>query len=76
MAAEKINHGAVTPLYKQLAAILRTRVADLRRGQLLPSEANLAREYQVAPGTVRKALEILREEGLVVTEPGRGTGRA
>ena len=39
----------------------------------LPSERALADEYQVAYTTVRHAMQILRERGLIVTIHGRGT---
>ncbi|MGH3749341.1 MAG: GntR family transcriptional regulator, partial [Micromonosporaceae bacterium] len=41
--------------------------------QLLPSETTLMNEFGVARGTVREAIAVLRAEGLVVTEHGRGT---
>jgi len=39
----------------------------------LPSERALADEYEVACTTVRHAMQILRERGLIVTIHGRGT---
>ncbi|MEU8420553.1 GntR family transcriptional regulator [Micromonospora sp. NPDC048835] len=42
-------------------------------GSLLPSESALMAEFSVARGTVRDALALLRSEGLVMTEVGRGT---
>ncbi|MGW0218530.1 GntR family transcriptional regulator [Micromonospora chokoriensis] len=42
-------------------------------GSLLPSESALMAEFSVARGTVREALALLRSEGLVMTEVGRGT---
>ena len=39
----------------------------------LPGERDLAAEYQVALGTVRRAIEELRSRGLVVTLPAKGT---
>lgn len=64
-----------TPLYAQLADILREMITS---GQLeprspLPSESYLQQEQGVARGTVRMAVRILRDEGLVVTIGGRGT---
>jgi GntR family transcriptional regulator len=64
-----------TPLYDQLAAILRKQIqgGELSPGELLPSESYMQQEYGVSRGTVRRALSILREEGLVVTITARGT---
>jgi GntR family transcriptional regulator len=42
-------------------------------GARLPGERDLAAEYQVALGTMRRAIEELRSRGLVVTLPAKGT---
>jgi DNA-binding GntR family transcriptional regulator len=70
-----VDHFDATPLYVQLAAILRRAIES---GQLaprdpVPSESYLMGEHDVSRGTVRHALEILRAEGLIQTFPGRGT---
>jgi DNA-binding GntR family transcriptional regulator len=64
-----------TPLYVQLADILRGMITsgELRPRALLPSESYLQQEQGVSRGTVRMAVAILRDEGLVVTIGGRGT---
>lgn len=51
----------------------RIQVGDLRPGARLPGERDLAAEYGVALGTVRRGVEELRERGLVVTLPSKGT---
>lgn len=61
------------PAYRQLADILR---AQIERGDYdvkIPSEPTLTQRYGVARGTVRKAIAVLQDEGLVITVPGRGT---
>ena len=70
-----VDHHDPTPIYLQLAAILRDQI---KRGvyqprQVLPSEAQLVQEHGVARATVRHAIEVLRDEGLVYTLPQRGT---
>jgi DNA-binding GntR family transcriptional regulator len=40
---------------------------------IIPSEQDLARELGVSVGTVRKALDLMEAEGLVMRRPGRGT---
>jgi GntR family transcriptional regulator len=64
-----------TPLYEQLASILRRQITsgELRKGDLLPSESYLQQEHQVSRSTVRTALRVLRDEGLVLTITARGT---
>jgi DNA-binding GntR family transcriptional regulator len=61
-----------TPLYQQLAAILRGRI---ERGELtgrVPSIKTLAQTYGVAMGTAERALTLLRDEGVIVMVIGRG----
>lgn len=63
-----------TPVYQQLAAILRGRVesGELAPDRPLPSLVSLVQQYQVARGTAGKAVGVLVAEGLVVIVPGRG----
>jgi GntR family transcriptional regulator len=70
-----IDHGGDRALYRQLADILRGKITDgeLQPGQSLPSEGTLAQEYGLGRDTVRDALALLRSEGLVATERGKGT---
>jgi DNA-binding GntR family transcriptional regulator len=60
------------PAYVQLAAILRSRIASGEITARLPSERDLHNEFGLAPMTVRKAVRLLREEGLVTIVTGRG----
>jgi len=62
-------------LYEQVAEHIAARieVGDLRRGQRLPAERDLASEYGVAYTTIRSATRLLREHGMIVTMHGRGT---
>lgn len=73
MDAETIDPGSGIPPYRQLAAILRQRITQGTLKGRLPGEKTLAQEWNVAVGTVRKALALLREEGLVATAPGWGS---
>ena len=69
-----INSDSAQPPYRQLAAILRGKIAAGEITARLPGERALADEYQVAMGTVRKAIAVLRDEdGIVETTPGWGT---
>lgn len=62
------------PVYKQIADILRDAIVseDLAPGDQLPSEAELVDRFGVSNGTARKSLGLLRGEGLIVAEHGRG----
>ncbi len=72
---EKINRELYEPSYAQLARILRTQIArgHMRPGDRLPSESQLCRQYDISPMTVRRAINILSDEGVVVTSQGKGT---
>jgi GntR family transcriptional regulator len=58
--------------YQAIAKDLRGRISDVGSGRLLPSESELSAEYDVSRVTVRRALELLREEGLVDSRQGFG----
>jgi GntR family transcriptional regulator len=63
------------PLYLQIKQLLIQRVlsGDWKPAELLPSEIKLAEEYNVSQGTVRKAIEEMAAENLVVRQQGKGT---
>ncbi|HET6664312.1 MAG TPA: GntR family transcriptional regulator [Acidimicrobiales bacterium] len=60
--------------YRAIADELRGRVesGELGAGRLLPSESELSRAHAVSRVTVRKALELLRDEGLIDARQGFG----
>jgi GntR family transcriptional regulator len=60
--------------YRAIADELRRRVegGELAAGALLPSESELSQAYDVSRVTVRKALELLRDEGLIDARQGFG----
>ena len=61
--------------YAALAAALRARVVagEWPPGSALPAEQTLASEHGVALGTLRRALELIAEQGLIERIHGRGT---
>lgn len=63
------------PPFQQVIAVLRAAILTrkLAPGEQLPSFAELARHFGVAPMTVQKAVGALRDEGLVVTRQGKGS---
>lgn len=74
-AQDQIDRTSFEPPYHQLAGMLRQQIASgaLRAWDRLPSETQLCERYQVSPMTVRRAINILLEQGLVSTAQGRGT---
>ena len=76
MDVPEINPRAAEPPYRQIAAWLRKRIlaGEFRPGQdPLPSEKDLVGLFGVARDSARRAVQVLREEGLVITIPQRGT---
>ena len=71
----KIDLRSREPSYLQLAAVLRERIesGEIPPDEALPSITYLVQETGLAVGTVRKAIQVLADEGLVVTVPGRGS---
>jgi DNA-binding GntR family transcriptional regulator len=69
-----IDRDSYEPAYVQLVNILRSNMADglLRPGDQLPSEAQLCGHYEVSPMTVRRAINILVDQGIVIAQQGRG----
>jgi GntR family transcriptional regulator len=64
-----------TPVYVQIADIIQQRIeaGELQPNRPIPSELAIQQEFGVARGTARRAVELLRDRGLVFTVPQRGT---
>lgn len=62
-------------VYARLAAHIRVRIeaGHYAPGAMLPNEREMVTEYGVSIDSVRRALEELRDRGIVVTYPSRGT---
>lgn len=71
----KPKNGETGRAYLQLADLLKERILDgvYRCGEKIPSEAALSREHGLALMTVRQAVGVLVERGLLDRVPGRGT---
>ncbi len=70
----KVVAGAL-PKYRQLLQLLRQQIiaGQFAPGARLPTEDELAQQYGLSRGTVRKAIEQLSAEGFVYAEQGSGT---
>jgi GntR family transcriptional regulator len=64
-----------TPLYSQIKTLIlqSLQAGEWKPGEVIPSEMDLAARYQVSQGTVRKAVDELAAENLVVRRQGKGT---
>lgn len=71
----KLDHNSFIPLYHQLKEILKASIAGgvWKSNDLIPSENELASDYNLAVGTVKKALAELAREGFIVRRKGKGT---
>ena len=69
-----IDHLGETPVYLQLAAILRALIesGELEANRPVPSYTTLMQDYGIARGTAAKAVGVLVADGLVRIVPGRG----
>jgi GntR family transcriptional regulator len=72
----KINPRAAEPAYRQIGGWLaaRIRAGEFRPGlDPLPSEKDLQDTFEVSRDTARRVFAWLRDEGLVITVPQRGS---
>ncbi|MDB5869975.1 MAG: transcriptional regulator, GntR family [Polaromonas sp.] len=66
---------AFSPLYQQIKVLIlkSLQAAEWKPGEMIPSEIDLAARFRVSQGTVRKAIDELAAENLVVRRQGKGT---
>jgi GntR family transcriptional regulator len=66
---------AFSPLYQQIKALLVRSLqgGEWAPGQVIPSEVELAARFRVSQGTVRKAIDELATENVLVRRQGKGT---
>ncbi len=64
-----------SPLYQQIKALLTRSLqqGEWKPGEAIPSEVDLAVRFKVSQGTVRKAIDELATDNLLVRRQGRGT---
>ena len=66
---------AFSPLYQQIKGLILSGLqsGQWHPGELIPSEMELADRYKVSQGTVRKAIDALAADNLLVRRQGKGT---
>jgi GntR family transcriptional regulator len=64
-----------SPLYRQIKSLMLARLSagEWAAGGMIPSEAELAQRFNVSQGTVRKAIDEMAAENLLVRQQGKGT---
>jgi GntR family transcriptional regulator len=70
-----IDLKSAAPLYHQLKDLIKRQIGNKiwKFDQMIPSENDLAHTYGISVGTVKKALSVLVEEGVLYRRQGKGT---
>ena len=70
-----ISHRGADPPYAQIAGRIEEAIrgGDLAAGDVLPSEGDIMQATGCGRTTVRRAMRRLRDQGLIVTVPTRGS---
>lgn len=70
-----INHSSMQPIYEQIVDQIKGMVmrGELKENTPLPSVRGMAKDLKVSALTVKKAYDVLTEEGLIVTVHGKGS---
>lgn len=73
MVVLSLNAAEDRPLYRRLSQSLRDRITEMKPGDRIESEPELAQALGVSRFTVAKAIETLVDDGLLVRRQGKGT---
>ncbi|HAM29984.1 MAG TPA: GntR family transcriptional regulator [Erysipelotrichaceae bacterium] len=70
-----INTSSMTPIYEQIADQIKKLIKSeaLKAGDPLPSVRSFAKDYKISALTVKKAYDVLDEEGFIRTIHGKGS---
>jgi GntR family transcriptional regulator len=72
---KQFNAPSYRPLYDQIKVLITQSLiaGEWRPGEIIPSELELAGFYKVSQGTVRKAIDSLASENILIRRQGKGT---
>ena len=75
LLASSLAAPAFSPLYQQIKGLILNslRLGEWKPGESIPSEKDLASRFRVSQGTVRKAIDELASENLLMRKQGKGT---
>lgn len=75
MQDKQYSSPSYKPLYDQIKVLLTQSLigGEWRPGEMIPSEIELASRYKVSQGTVRKAIDALATENILIRRQGKGT---
>lgn len=70
-----IQHNSMVPIYEQLVSQIKSLILEesLKENESLPSVRVLAKEIKVSALTVKKAYDLLEQEGFIATVHGKGS---
>ena len=70
-----VNNNSMIPIYEQIMSQIKNAIiaSELSDGEVLPSVRTLAAQLKISSLTVKKAYDLLEEEGFVTTVHGKGT---
>lgn len=70
-----INQSLMVPIYEQICGQIKAMIkkGELKENDNLPSVRTLSKELKISALTVKKAYDVLEEEGFTVTVHGKGT---
>lgn len=75
MKASHVDSPTFSPLYRQIKSLILQALesGEWRPGEAIPSETELAGRFNVSQGTVRKAIDEMAAENLLIRRQGKGT---
>lgn len=75
MRQTTVDSPTFSPLYRQIKGLILQALdnGEWRPGEAIPSETELAQRFNVSQGTVRKAIDEMAAENLLVRRQGKGT---
>ena len=70
-----INNSSMQPLYEQIVGAIKASIIsdELKVHDSLPSVRKLAKDLKISALTVKKAYDLLEEEGFIITVHGKGS---